>query len=488
MSVVIQDLRSLRRELAEARGRKKIDLLLEAPDPLALVRALPPQELYLTLLEVGPEDAAEVVALASAEQFRHFIDLSAWPRSDEGPREGEVIRWLRIAREGAGGRHLGRIRGQIRGLDIELLALVLRRELTVHELSEDNQPDAENPNLAYYTSDRRFLLEFKTERDFVALREVIEDLYAQEPFAAGRLLETIRWEVPTELEETARRWREGRLRDLGVPGFEEALSFYARPAARPDAPAAVTTALTVPGKPLLDEALDLLRGAELDTAEEALVYASNAALVANRVDLNEANDVREQLADARATLSLGLEVLSAGDPREAAHLLVERPVRELFQAGMGEAYKLQTKARKVAAALRLPQAQSTTLLDEPLESGLQALLKVRPLLHELGKRRPRALGSRADVLLAQGYLDQAAKVTALLSSLDLAPARLGPLAEATGLGPAAVKAGPAFYALIESQLKNEPFSLKPLLEESRPRSPGFEEQARKLDPEGLLKL
>jgi hypothetical protein len=484
MSVAIQDIRAVRRALAEARGIKKMDLLLESADPLATVRAIPPQELYLALLEVGPEDAAEVVALASAEQFRHFVDLSAWPRSDEGPREGEVIRWLRIAREGAAGRHLGRIRGQIRGLDIELLALVLRRELTVHELSEDNQPDPANPNLAYYTSDRRFLLEFATERDFVALREVIEDLYAQEPFAAGRLLETIRWEVPTELEETARRWREGRLRDLGVPGFEEALSFYARPATRPgeEVQASHGTALAVLQKPLLDAALDLLNGEELETAEEALVYASNAALVANRVSLNEANDVREQLADARATLSLGLEVLSSGDAQTASNVLVETPVREIFQTAMGEAYKLQTRARKVAAGLRLPQAQSTTLLDEPLESALQALLKTRPLLHEPGKRRPRAFGSRADLLLAQGYLDEAVQVADVLSKLELTPAKLGPLAEEAGLGPAAVKAGGAIYALVESQLRKEPLSFKLLLDEALPRSAGFEEKARELVP------
>jgi Family of unknown function (DUF6178) len=484
MSVAIQDLRSVRRALAEARGRQKIDLLLEAPDPLALVRAIPPQELYLALLEVGPDDAAEVVALASPEQFRHFVDLSAWPRSDEGPREGEIIHWLRLAREGAGGRHLGRIRAQITGLDIELLALVLRRELTVHELSEDHQPDPANPNLAWYTSDRRFLLEFATERDFETLRQLIEDLYAQEPFAAGRLLETIRWEVPTELEETARRWREGRLRDLGVPGFEEALSFYARPATRPsdDVQAGPGTALAVLPRPILDTALDLLNGAELDTAEEALVYAVNAALVANRVSLNEANDVREQLADARATLSLGLEVLSSGDPQKAANVLVEKPVREIFQTAMGEAYKLQTKARKVAAALRLPQAQVTTLLDEPLESALQGMLKIRPVIHEPGKRRPRAFGTRSDLLLAQSYLDEAAQVTALLTKLELTPARLGPLAEEAGLGPAAVKASAAIYCLIESQLRGEPFSLKPLLDEAKPRSGGFEERARALVP------
>ena len=75
------------------------------------------------------------------------------------------------------------------------------------------------------------------------------------------------------------------------------------------------------------------RSAELDTAEEALVYASNAALVANRVSLNEANDVREQLTDARATLSLGLEVLSSGDAQKAAAVTIRArclPMRRLM--------------------------------------------------------------------------------------------------------------------------------------------------------------
>ena len=93
-----------------------------------------------------------------------------------------------------------------------------------------------------------------------------------------------------------------------------------------------------------------------------------------------------------------------------------------------------------------------------------------------------AFGSRSDLLLAQSYLDEAAEVTALLTRLELTPSRLGPLAEEAGLGPAAVKASYAIYALIESQLKNEPLSFKPLLDEARPRSPGFEEKARALVP------
>ena len=170
--------------------------------------------------------------------------------------------------------------------------------------------------MAFYTSDRRFLLEFSGSAELASMRQLVEDLYAQDPFAAGRLIESVRWEVPTELEESARRWRDGRLRDAGVPGLEEAMAFYARPAGRPAAAepvAPASTALAAPRRPLLEAALELLSGDDLGRAEESVVYAANAALVANQVPLTDADEVRTQLADARATLSLGLELLSGGD-------------------------------------------------------------------------------------------------------------------------------------------------------------------------------
>ena len=207
---------------------------MSAPDTRQLVQALPAEDLYLALLDVGPDDAAEVVALATPEQFRHFIDMAAWRGGDEGPRAAEVLRWLRLAREGGHGASSAdaRFGRQLAALDVELLALVLRRELRVHDLGEEEEPELEEPGHAFYTPERRFLLEFSGSAEFSALRRLVDDLYAQDPFAAGRLIESVRWEVPTELEESARRWRDGRLRDAGVPDFEEAVAFYARPAAR----------------------------------------------------------------------------------------------------------------------------------------------------------------------------------------------------------------------------------------------------------------
>jgi uncharacterized protein DUF6178 len=476
----ILDVRGVRRALQTARGKQKLDLILSAPDPEQLVRALPLQDLYFTLVDVGPDDAPELVAMASPEQFRHFVDMAAWHGPDEGPQTPEVMRWLRLAREG--GADLEEFRQQLWSLDIELLALVLRRELLVHDLTEEESPAVENPGMAYYTPDRRFLLEFAGSGEYAAVRQLIDDLYAQDPFGAGQLIESIRWEVPTELEESARRWRDGRLRDAGVPGFEEAVSFYARPAQQ-DAERfepTRTQALTPQARPLLDEALEQLAGDELEGAEEAIVYAANSALVANRVPLDDPDEVRDQLALARATLSLGLEVLSDGDPARASRTLVETPIRAVFQAAMGEAYRLQGRARKVAAAARLPQAQSTTVLDEPLESVVQALLRQRPLFHEPGQRRPRAFGSRAEVVRAEALLDEAEAIVALLSALDLAPAELGRKAEEAGLGPAVVKAGAAIRALVESQMRGEPFSLRGATDEPKEKTEGFDQKLDEL--------
>jgi hypothetical protein len=472
------DVRAARKALRDARGKQKLDLLLSTDDPARLVRSLPPEDLYLALLDIGPDDAAEVVSLASPEQFRHFVDMSAWRGGDEGPRTAEVLRWLRLSKEGAGNSGRVRFRGQLSGLDVELLALVLRRGMKVHDLGEDERPQPENPALALYTPDRRFLLEFSSADELTAMRQLIETLYERDEGAAGRLIEATRWEQSAELEEAARRWRDGRLRDLGVPDFEEAVSFYARPASKTAAPVehSASTALAAPAHPLVDAALDLLSGADLEHAEESVVYAANAALVANRVPLDDADEVREQLAEARATLSLGLELISSGDPARASRALVDEPIRTIFQTAMGEAYRLQTRARKIAAAARLPQAQSATVLDEPLESVVQALLKPRPSFQEPGKRRPRAFASRAEVAQAEALLDEAEATLALLSSLGLAPAILGPLADQAGLGPAAVKASHAIRALVESRLAGAPVALG--RDEERPLPDGF---VQKLD-------
>ena len=231
-SVALQDLRAIRAALEQAQGKRKLDLILSAPDARALVRALPPQELYLAILDVGMEDSAELVAMASPAQFVHFLDAGCWPKRDAPPDPRKILKWLTLARQGAamGDNGTRRFREKLAALDSELFSLLLRFELTVHELDEnEDQPDTA-PGSSWITPDRRYMVEIREDgAGYATLKRLLDDLTEEDPFMVSRTLEAIRWDVPTELEEVARRWRNGRLRDLGVPEFEEALGFVARP-------------------------------------------------------------------------------------------------------------------------------------------------------------------------------------------------------------------------------------------------------------------
>ena len=67
-----------RRALAAAIGKEKLEVLLSAPDPEALVQSIPDQELYLALLKERYEREKELVG------FHLFILLSGLNLSSSG--------------------------------------------------------------------------------------------------------------------------------------------------------------------------------------------------------------------------------------------------------------------------------------------------------------------------------------------------------------------------------------------------------------------
>jgi hypothetical protein len=206
------DLRAAREALAQARGRRRLDVVLDARDPQALVRALPADELYLVIREIGLGDAAPLVQLASPAQFKVFLDLAAWSHETLDPRK--ILPWLRAARSGASlePKAAARWARKLAALDRELLFLVLRDAVRLHDLEEDPDPEFESDRFMR-TPEGRYVVEFLVDGvEYVAIRGVLDDLYAEDPFMATRLLSAIRSDLPSELEETALRWRAGRVR------------------------------------------------------------------------------------------------------------------------------------------------------------------------------------------------------------------------------------------------------------------------------------
>jgi hypothetical protein len=429
----------LRAQLATASGRRRLDLILGAPNPGALVRALPADELYFTIREIGLADAVELVQLASAEQFRTFLDLDAWRQGRFEPRR--ALPWLRAARTGApqDTRLATRLARKMRTLDVELVDLLLRDAIRVHDLRVNDDPDVEAGQVMR-TPDNEYLVEFLVEgSDYVAVRGLLDDIEAEDPFKLSRLLAAITWELPSELEETALRWRQGRLADLGYPPLEEALSWYARPPTRPaEAPGQPRRAPGFFLAPLGDRSLLARAASTLDPADREaldmqLVTAGNAVLVADGIDPVDLDQVRAAVTGARAMVELGLDRLAGGDEARAAEVLAGTPVKRLFQEGFGRVLELSWRADRLFRAGGAGR-RSAPLLDAPLGELLAALSSRRPRFHPgierprdewgspaLAALEPRRFLAAGDLSLAAAALDLCEGLVALARELELAP-------------------------------------------------------------------
>lgn len=441
-------LAAVRSELSRARGKRRLDLILDQPDPGAVVRALPADDLYLAIREVGLSDAVELVQLASPDQFRAFLDLAAWTGEHFDPHR--ALPWLRAARAGAAAspRAEARWRAKLGRLDAELLDLVLRQLLRIHDLEQDPDPHLESDRFLR-TPENRFVVEFLAEgAEYAAVRGLLDDLYAEDPFRASRLLSSLRWELPSELEETALRWRTARLADLGYPSREEALSWFARPGARPAPPAGA------PARPAgfflerLGAGSLLARGAARLAPEERvhleleLVTAANAVLVADAVDPGDLEAVRGAVEAARALVELGLEDAAGADEAAAAAALGATAVKALFQRGFGRVLALRWRAERLLASGRAGTREQP-LLDPPLGEALSALAARRPRYFPglalpraewatlaAGAFEPRAFLSAAELARTAEALAAAEGLAALGAELGLArpPEVGGPLA------------------------------------------------------------
>jgi hypothetical protein len=362
----------LRRQLTQLEPRRRMDALIESPEARALVRSLPAEELYTTIQEVGLADATELVQLASPAQFRTFVDLGGWKRDRLEPHA--VLTWLRAAR----GDEPEDFLRKLHGLDLEVLEFLLREFTVVHDLEEN--PDVNPEGVTLETPEGRYLVEFKVEGiEQAALRRFINDLIAENPFEAVRMMEATRWEIPSELEEAAYRFRTARLQDLGFPTLEEAMSLFGRVDTGPAPARGAQTALapTQGHVDYLDAALRALADVERENVEDELRGVANAAMVAELADPGDLDAVRRVGEMVRDYLSLGLEHLTRGEPARAAEVVRDTPLKRVFQVGFSLTLALKFRADRLMKA-PLARLDDTPLVFSEEAAALEALRLKRP--------------------------------------------------------------------------------------------------------------
>ena len=132
---------------AEERAR----FLLESPKPMALVRALPDGDFYLTVRELGPQGALPLLVLASTSQIAHLFDLEGWRKDRfDAVRSGA---WVAMLVE-AGDATLLRF---ARTIDDETLILLFRSWMKIKPLEIDHEELTKGHGITEFGDERGFI-------------------------------------------------------------------------------------------------------------------------------------------------------------------------------------------------------------------------------------------------------------------------------------------------------------------------------------------
>jgi len=410
----------------ERPAKERMELILLSEESGALTQALPEEEWWRTLKEVGEEDALPLVAMASSEQITFLVDLEWWYRDILDPLM--VIRWWVLFLE-AGPEVLPR---WLEPADEELLVLSLAKFLEVYVADPDDLGYETWRRLQLFSLDNTYFFHFRDPNLGPHLEQVLRVLRNSFQDRYYTILDRVRTCVPAEEEETAARLRRGRLLDHGFPEFEEAIIIYAylsqermraleqagqpRPgkAERPAGESAPRYDLVPTDLPaLLGRALARIEDpAALEEFRFQFARLANRVLVADAADLSKLENLASAVDKVYGYLEIGLDAWSEGDPARGRRLLEEQWLPHIFQAGYSQALRLHRRAERLLQEGWLRQVeQPLDLLEEPIGPILEGLLKKRPAWYagpdDKGTRVFREFRSLREVRRAEAALEQA---------------------------------------------------------------------------------
>jgi len=436
-----------RAQLERGRRSRRADALFATADPVGAIRALPPDEFFYVLHELGFPEALEILVHGTAEQVQGALDLALWDRDQISTERADE--WLTAIAQAP----FETVGVWARGLDIELLALLIRQRARIYDLSLEEPPD-EPEGILFDTPDRLFTLELLGDEQTQRMtQQLMENLYRADQFMMRRFLVGMRSELDSELEQTAFRWRSGRMADLGFVDFYEALEVYREldPASvqlesgpvalgQPPDELGMDTHLRLPvlmadrlagATPFARAVAGLTSAAEVTALHSALVALCNRVLSADRVSPGDDPAVAAVLGRVAATLDLAVEFLSRGD--EAAGLTAVRrvSVTKLFRLGVSLVGKLHKLARSLERDSPFAVLRPAIELWEPEDAEvIGALTRLRPLYPCLLDHPPsageRPFASLRDLATATAAIERAGAALALVVGLGVRPEHISP--------------------------------------------------------------
>jgi hypothetical protein len=323
----------------QARG-ELLDLL---PEPERVIPLLPEAELCFTVKAIGLADAAWILELATAEQVTASIDLDAWQSHEPDlPVLSEWIGALAATDRDA-------FRRAVDALDTELLVLHLKSRIEVFQ-KPSGDDDWSPPDSAQTLEGQFYYRSRRDDDDLIAIGELLRMLFEEDYWTYFRLMQGVIWELESDAQEWALRWRTGRLEDLGFPSWDDAMPIYRflRPKERgriprgekPLADSAWPLPVSISSLPAaashdhrVFQAIARLDEAERRACFHALVAVANKVAVADGMPLSDASSTPRAIDKAAEFISAGLTHVAEENALEDTEVLRRVSLERLFSVG-----------------------------------------------------------------------------------------------------------------------------------------------------------
>ena len=313
------------------------------PAPEQVIPLIPEAELCFTLKAIGLESAAWILEHATPHQVVACLDLDAW--NGITPDHARLDQWLDAI---ADTEETALLRS-IHSIDAELFVLYLKGRIDVAQKPAES--DGWDPPDGMQTLDDQFYYGAQRDNDDVAaITTILKALHQHDYWTYFRMLHGVIWELDSENEEWAGRWRSGRLQDLGFPPWDEAANIYryvapSRRAALPEHADALELGerqlpVWIPGLPagrdgghLLFRVVAELSDDERGAAFYALIAIANKVAVADRMNLGDAEVTPMAIEKAARWISRGIEHVASENGVDPAAVLRRASLEWLFRVG-----------------------------------------------------------------------------------------------------------------------------------------------------------
>ncbi|MEE2674217.1 MAG: DUF6178 family protein [Myxococcota bacterium] len=312
------------------------------PAPEEVIPLLPEAEFCFTAKAIGLWDAGWILKHATPAQIVTSLDLDGW--TGLVPHPDNLRSWLAALNESGEETVLK----AAHALDPELIVLALRDRV---DAALDPRDDEWQPPQGARTLDGQFyLIPKRPGDDLEDVVGLLRAVFQADYWLYFRMLQGVAWELQSDLEEWALRWRTGRLEDLGFPAWDEAMRIYGyiRPDERDRIPEdeepldvrewqLPVFMLELPAT--TNQAHSVFRGAaELDEEERrgffyAFVATANRVAVADRMPLGDADTLPEAIEAAAAVVSQGLDHLAMRNGLSLTDTLRRVSIERLFRIG-----------------------------------------------------------------------------------------------------------------------------------------------------------